>query len=103
MIPDDYHALYDRGVQVARSAERPPPPGGTCSPLTYRIWSLRRMKLPGFPTGSSADSPRVGCLRQVLRIRVTLCGSSSKTDVPSGTSQKRTQRLCRCVRLVAPG
>ncbi|WP_258803128.1 M36 family metallopeptidase [Pseudarthrobacter sp. NS4] len=23
MIPDDYHALYDRGVQVARSAERP--------------------------------------------------------------------------------
>lgn len=23
MIPDDYHALYDRGVQVARSAEQP--------------------------------------------------------------------------------
>jgi hypothetical protein len=23
MIPDDYHALYDRGIQVARSAERP--------------------------------------------------------------------------------
>lgn len=25
MIPDDYHALYDRGVQVARSAEFPAP------------------------------------------------------------------------------
>lgn len=25
MIPDDYHALYDRGVQVARSAELPSP------------------------------------------------------------------------------
>jgi extracellular elastinolytic metalloproteinase len=89
MIPEDYHALYDRGVQAARSAEAERATEETTAGRERLVAEVSEVVInqdetTGLPIRSPASSRPHGCRRRQPRPR-TPPASSCKGGLVYGT------------------